>query len=114
MPLTHLLYNAATPTKVTKLTFTEGKVFGNGGWYQTEPSIEIDTGNRVWQPATGQRISPSYTQSNKEGATSFESFEFSFNAVEVVGIRLTGTAGGSAMFISVGELRVTSAVGADC
>ena len=37
-----------------------------------------------------------------------------WQAIEATGVRLTGMAGGSAAFVSVGELRVTAVTGADC
>jgi hypothetical protein len=110
-------YTFNGPVMVTKLTFTEGMHFNNGGWFTDEPVVEFDSGNGVWTRAPGLRCSPPYLDASRDfadGASSFETFVFTFDAVATTGIRLTGTAGGEAAFISVAELRVMGASGAEC
>jgi hypothetical protein len=99
----------------SKLEFTEGRSFGNGGWFDAAPSVEI-LQNGLWQPVSGLQVSPNYLQSARAGASarSFESFSFTFTSGTGNGIRLIGPPGGARPFISVAELRVFALHGASC
>ena len=68
--------------------------------------------NGAWVRAEGQRCSPRYDGGNPQATQNYETFVFSFDAVEASGIRLSGTAGGSNHFLSVGEIRVSAGEGA--
>jgi len=61
--------------------------------------------NGVWVDVPGATSSPACPGAN---GISFETFTFSFPAITGDGIRIDGTPGGAARFISVGELRVYS------
>ena len=68
--------------------------------------------NGAWVRAEGQRCFPRYDGGNPQATQNYETFVFSFDAVEASGIRLSGTAGGSNHFLSVGEIRVSAGEGA--
>jgi hypothetical protein len=92
---------------VDKLIFTEGMNFDNGGWF-ADGSVTVQAlVNDTWTNINA-KISPSYPNSNeKDGfGEDFEEYTFTFNAVECDGIRIIGTAGGEAGFVSVSELAV--------
>ena len=92
---------------VDKLIFTEGMNFDNGGWFADGTVTVQVLVNDTWTNINA-KISPSYPNSNeKDGfGEDFEEYTFTFNAVECDGIRIIGTAGGEAGFISVSELAV--------
>eukprot|EP01045_Picozoa_sp_COSAG04_P022135 COSAG04_NODE_2461_length_4084_cov_1.596738_1_plen_254_part_10 len=99
-------YLFTQPYTIDQVRYTEGKHFDDGGWWVTGPNVEVDV-NGVWTPVTGQRVVPALPSvGDHSEASSYETFVFTFNPVATTAIRLTGTAGGSAKFISVGELRV--------
>ena len=108
-------YHFGSTQMFTKLVFQEGKHFDNGGWFETEPIVEVEVGG-VWTPVSGASVEPSYMESSHVGASarSFDTFTFEFNSAVATGIRLRGQPGGSGHFISVGELRAFAEVGADC
>eukprot|EP01047_Picozoa_sp_COSAG01_P086011 COSAG01_NODE_19150_length_1027_cov_8.710129_2_plen_81_part_00 len=73
----------------------------------------------VWTPVKRLFTKPRYQESSRvgSGATSFETFVFTFDTVKAMGIRLRGQAGGKTgggPFISIGELAVFALQGADC
>ena len=111
-------YLFAQPFVVSKITYTEGKHFWDGGWWVVGPVVEADV-NGVWTPVTNQRWNPNQPSEGGEdwvqnSESSFETFTVLFDPVETRGIRLTGNAGGQDHFISVGELRVTTLFGPGC
>ena len=91
-------------TKISGLDFTEGKHFNNGGWFASQPTVEVLVGGE-WKAVTSE-ISRVYPSANTLAAhgNNFDIFTFTFEAVECDGVRLVGKPGGSAYFISVGEL----------
>jgi len=83
--------------------FQEGPQFSDGGWFT---SIKIQVlQNNVWTNVAGTVVTPAYPGAN---GINYETFTFTFPAVTGTGIRIDGAPGGTATFISVGELRVFS------
>ncbi len=83
--------------------FQEGKHFPNGGWF-TKLTVEVRQGG-VWVDVGDFAITPRYHSENN-GFISYEAFVLTFDPIVGDGIRLFGEPGGSADFISVGELLV--------
>jgi hypothetical protein len=71
-------YTFPAPNKIGRVTFTEGKGFGNGGWFDSGPTVEVLVGG-VWTAAEGLRSSPRYEASDHEAASSYETFVFTFD-----------------------------------
>lgn len=71
-------YTFPSPAKIGRVTFTEGKSFHNGGWWDVGPDIEVNVGG-VWRPATNLRCNPRYEETDHEAATSFETFVLTFD-----------------------------------
>ncbi len=101
-------YQFAQPVELGKLVFQEGKHFWDGGWFDTL-AVEALIGG-TWMTVSGLVVSPAYPGDN---GVSYETFEFTFDPVVTDGIRIYGDPGGSAGFISVGELRALTAPVAD-
>jgi hypothetical protein len=91
-------------TKISGIDFTEGKHFNDGGWFASQPAIEVLIGGE-WK-AVEAKISRVYPNGNTLAAhgNNFDIYTFTFDAVECDGVRLVGKPGGKAYFISVGEL----------
>ncbi len=94
-------YTFTSPNQISKVVFQEGKEFFDGGWFDTF-TVQSRNGN-VWTNVPGVTISPPYAGAN---GSNYETYELTFPTVTTNGIRIQGTPGGSANFISVGELRV--------
>lgn len=94
--------------KVSEVIFTEGKHFGNGGWFKNG-SLRVEVlQNGSWVKVE-TTCDPGYPKANDMGAFGdpFESFTLTLEApVTCEGVRIIGTAGGGAGFISVAELEV--------
>jgi hypothetical protein len=86
--------------------------FPNGGWF-TSLTVQVRNGS-VWSDVAGLLSTPAYSGAN---GTNYETFTLTFTPVAGDGIRIGGVPGGSAHYISVGELRVldngTTSVGPD-
>ncbi|MDX2148567.1 MAG: PQQ-dependent sugar dehydrogenase [Planctomycetota bacterium] len=95
-------YTFATPQTVVGLTFQEGIHFFDGGWFDTlrVASRGIDG---IWRNVPNVTITPAYAGNN---GLSFETYQISFPGIQSLGVMIIGNPGGSANFISVGELRV--------
>ena len=92
---------------VSSLVFTEGMNFDNGGWF-ADGSISVQALiNGTWT-AVDAKIDPKYPVGNLQSdfGNSFETYTFTFKETECDGIRVIGTAGGSAGFVSCAELEV--------
>ena len=93
---------------VSQVVFTEGNHFGNGGWFKNgtlRVELFID-GKWVAVDYTSDKA---YPNSNSMGSfgKGYETFTFTLETpTECNGVRLFGTAGGSAGFISVAELEI--------
>jgi iron transport multicopper oxidase len=89
------------------LTFQDGMQFHDGGWFTTLNVQVLQSG--TWVTVPNVTVSPAYKGND---GVNFETYNFTFPAISGTGIRIDGTPGGSATFISVGELRVYQAAGA--
>ncbi len=94
-------YTFDAPRQFNGITFQEGKQFENGGWFTTLTVQVLNDG--VWSDVPSLSVAPTYSGEN---GLSFETFELRFQPLTGDAIRLYGTLGGGATFISVGELRV--------
>lgn len=98
-------YSFAQARRFVGMTFQEGRHFGDGGWFDT---IGVQTRNgggaTPWVDVQGLAFAPAYA-GNNGAANSYETYSISFTPVMGTEIRLVGNPGGSANFISVGELR---------
>ena len=105
-----IIFNAVTEkkfkktTKISGIDFTEGKHFKDGGWFASQPVIEVLVGGE-WKKVNS-KISRVYPEGNTQAVhgNNFDIYTFTFDAVECDGVRLVGKPGGAAYFISVGEL----------
>jgi glucose/arabinose dehydrogenase len=106
---------AAPPDEVARfagLTFQEGKHFGDGGWWK-DFRVEVRNGG-LWSAASNLHVTPAYpfalaNQAFFDG-TGFQTFALRFDPLPGDAIRLRGTPGGSAKFVSAGELRALQLV----
>jgi hypothetical protein len=85
-----------------RLVFQEGMHFWDGGWFQSL-RVEVRQGGQ-WTQVVGLLVSPAYPGS--DNGVSFETYVLDFAPTSGDAIRLAGAPGGSAAFVSVGELRV--------
>ena len=84
-----------------KVVFQEGMHFFDGGWFDSL-TVQVRQGG-VWVPVNGLSITPAYAGNN---GINYESYEITFDPTAGDGVRIYGAPGGSADFISVGELEV--------
>ncbi|MBE6543933.1 MAG: hypothetical protein E7675_05990 [Ruminococcaceae bacterium] len=91
---------------LTKVVFTEGNHFGNGGWFKNEIILEAFVDGK-WVELD-YTSSPAYPKGNSASTfgSGYDTYTLEFDSVKCTGIRLRGIAGGSAGFISVSELSV--------
>jgi glucose/arabinose dehydrogenase len=101
--LDYVGYTFPVARRITQITFQEGKHFGDGGWF-TSIHAQHRVGAGPWVDVTGFSVNPPYPGGND--GESFETYTIRFNPVDATAIRLVGTPGGSAKFITIGELRV--------
>ena len=104
-------YRFDEPTVLRSLTFQQGMVFGDGGWFdELHVQVRVDG---LWREVASLASVPPYGSGSGQ---SFETYAFSFEETVADAIRLYGDPGGSNNFISVGELRVTgeASLGIDC
>lgn len=94
-------YTFSSSVEISKVIFQEGREFYDGGWFDAF-SLQVFDG-AAWADLASVNISPVYAGANGLG---YETYELTFAPVTVMGVRLFGVPGGSARFISVGELRV--------
>jgi PA14 domain-containing protein len=95
-------YTFSTAKTFTRVVFQEGIHFWDGGWFTAPPTVQVRQ-NGTWVNVSGLSITPAYPGNN---GVNFESFTMTFSQIQGDGIRLRGTPGGAAQFISVGELEV--------
>jgi len=87
---------------LTGVKFTEGKHFGDGGWFTSAPAVEVLV-NGTWKEAAAD-VSPAYPDEKSHGA-SYETYTYTLaEPVVCDGVRIVGKPGGSAYFVSVGEI----------
>ncbi len=94
-------YTFASPKTFTRVVFQEGLHFWDGGWF-LNLTVQVRNGG-VWGPVQNLVTTPAYAGKN---ALNYETFTLNFNPIQGDGIRIYGAPGGSAGFISVGELEV--------
>ncbi len=94
--------------KVSTVTFTEGYHYTDGGWFKNgDINIEVLL-NGQWQKVAAS-VSPTYPNGNAQNhfGASYETYTFTLAEGTVCdGVRISGTAGGNSVFISVNELVV--------
>lgn len=92
---------------VSKVLFTEGAHFNNGGWFRQTPAVEALVGGK-WVPAK-VTSDPLYIEVDDQSAQGdpFQTFTFTLaEPTACTGIRVIGAPGGSAKFVSCSELDV--------
>jgi glucose/arabinose dehydrogenase len=85
----------------TRIIFQEGIHFFDGGWWDSLNVEVLDT--QGYQPVQNLVVTPVYAGNDGEN---FNVYELTFTPAPGRRIRIIGDPGGSAGFISVGELRV--------
>jgi hypothetical protein len=95
-------YAFAGPMAFTRVVFQEGRHFGDGGWFETL-GVEVRQGGE-WLAVSGLVVDPPYPGRND--GTGFQTYTLDFAPIGGDAIRLAGSPGGSADFISVAELQV--------
>ena len=93
-------YRFAAARRVHTLVFQEGVHKSDGGWL-INPVVEYFDG-AVWKPVTGLACDPPYAGSD---GVNYETYTFTFDAVDCLGIRLAGQPGGSNRYFTIAELR---------
>ncbi len=96
-------YEYSEPLLFSRVTFQEGRYFHDGGWFETL-RVEVRS-EGTWTEA--QFLTSFSEYRGNDGAT-YNTYELQFRALEGDAIRIYGEPGGSARFISVGELRTFS------
>ncbi len=92
---------------VSRVIYTSGNTFGNGGWFK-DGSIRLEALiDGEWQTVKA-RISPSYPNGNAQANfRAYKTYTFMLDLpTDCAGIRVIGMAGGSSHFVSVSELDV--------
>ncbi|HWC04084.1 MAG TPA: discoidin domain-containing protein, partial [Methylomirabilota bacterium] len=100
-------YTFSSARTFSRVVFQEGMHFWDGGWFQSL-TVQVRQ-NGTWVSVQGLGISPAYAGN---GGGSFQTYTLTFTQSWGDGIRIFGAPGGSAAFISVGELEVYEADGA--
>ncbi|MEO0556837.1 MAG: PQQ-dependent sugar dehydrogenase [Bacteroidota bacterium] len=93
-------YTFEDTLRFTRVAFQEGMHYGDGGWFETL-RVQVRS-NGTWRDVVGTESAPEYRATD---GRSFDTYELSFVPSEGDAIRIVGRPGGSAGFISVGELR---------
>jgi hypothetical protein len=93
-------YSFAALHTFTSIDFQEGRQFSDGGWFATL-TVQVRVSG-VWTNVSNLTVTPAYPGPN--GVT-YERFTLSFTPLRGDAVRISGMPGGSARFISVGELR---------
>ncbi|HXV12764.1 MAG TPA: PKD domain-containing protein [Candidatus Krumholzibacteria bacterium] len=85
----------------SKLVFQEGIHFADGGWFD-DLDVEVLEGS-TWLPVANLQVVPPYRAND---GINFDMYTLTFTAQAGTAVRVVGAPGGSADYISVGELRV--------
>jgi len=94
-------YTFSKSNTFVRVVFQNGMGFPNGGWFE---SIRVQVRNgQVWSDVDGMLVTPSYPG---DAVEDFTVYKFDFTPVRGDAIRVFGTPGGSAKFVSCAELRV--------
>ncbi len=94
-------YQYSASQTFTKVVFQEGENFADGGWFTTSNVQVLQNG--TWVSVSNLVSTPVYTGNDGQG---FVTYTLTFTPIAGTAIRLDGPPGGSAYFISVGELEV--------
>ena len=94
-------YQFPTQHTFSSVTFQEGMQFTDGGWFASL-GVQVRVGGQ-WVDVQNFQSIPPYAGAN---GINFETYELSFTPLSGDAIRIAGNPGGSAHYISVGELRV--------
>lgn len=96
-------YEWSKPTRISRVEFTAGPVFPNGGWFQSV-DVQYRDADGQWKSVHSLIINPPFTeQAARQGKLRFT---FTFRAVESTAIRLIGPPAGTAQFTSISEFAV--------
>lgn len=90
---------------LSKVKFTEGFHFWDGGWFEKTPSVEVLIDGK-WT-AVSATVEGGYPEGNDmpSHGSPFETYTFTFDKeTKCSGVRLNGKPGGNAHFISVAEI----------
>ena len=95
--------------KISKVVFTEGYHYTDGGWFKNgDINVEVLVGGQ-WQKAT-VTVSPAYPNGDAQAnfGASYETYTFTLaESVLCNGVRIIGAGGGKGDFIGVNELSVS-------
>jgi galactose oxidase-like protein/glyoxal oxidase-like protein/IPT/TIG domain-containing protein len=94
-------YQYTSTQTFAKVVFQEGMNFVDGGWFNNLNVQVRQSGN--WVNVSNITSTPSYPPNDN---ISYETYTFQFSPISGDAIRIDGAPGGSAYFISVGELQV--------
>ncbi|CAN5488126.1 hypothetical protein BH23BAC4_BH23BAC4_12440 [soil metagenome] len=94
-------YSFSEPQSFSRMLFQEGIHFPDGGWFE-DLRVEVRQ-NGEWLAVPSMHIEPAFRAADGEN---FSIYQILFDATEGDGVRVIGTPGGSANFISIAELRV--------
>ena len=93
--------------RFSSVVFQEGLHQADGGWFETTPRVQVRR-DGTWRDATNVTVSPEYRADDGRG---FDTYRFQFAPAPGDAVRLVGPPGGSAGYVSVGELRALVVTG---
>ena len=99
-------YTFASPQTFTRAVFQEGVHFWDGGWFLSL-TVQVRQSGQ-WVAVRNLATTPAYSGRN---APNYTTYTLSFDPIQGDGIRIYGAPGGSAAFISVGEVEVFAVAG---
>jgi len=94
-------YTYPTVQTFSRVVFQEGMNFSDGGWFDTL-TVQVRRSG-VWTTVSGLTSTPTYPPND---GVNYETYTLNFAPMSGDGVRIDGAPGGSADFISVGELEV--------
>ncbi|MDB5870386.1 MAG: Kelch domain protein [Polaromonas sp.] len=95
-------YQFSSSQTFNRVVFQEGIHFGDGGWFNNL-TVQVRRAGS-WVNVASLSATPAYPGRNN--GVNYETYTLQFAAISGDAIRIFGAPGGSAAFISVGELRV--------
>ncbi len=95
-------YEYASDYSFVRAELVEGKHYIDGGWFETL-GVQVRQSS-VWVDVSNLVITPTYP--GADDGVEFNSYTLEFDTILGDGIRIFGTPGGTAAFISVAELEV--------
>lgn len=88
------------PWTVDSVSYTTGKMFPNGGWFDTL-RVQVRR-NGQWEDVPDAQVSPAYPMTIDAG--DHRTYEYTFAPVAADGVRVIGDPGGSTTFSSASEI----------